>query len=83
MNTIIESLYLIAKFIFSLVPVIAEFEENTIYSFLSAVTNLNINAISTISELAIIVRNSTIALLIAFCINKIFFCIVDKITRRA
>lgn len=83
MNTIIESLNLIAKFILGLVPVIADFEENTIYSFLSAITDLNINTISTISEFATIINNSAITLSIAFGINKLFFCIADKVTRRA
>lgn len=83
MNTIIESLYLIAKFILGLVPVITEIEEYINNSLISTVTGLNINTISTSSRILTIVINSGIALLIANRINKFIFNIIDKRNRRA
>lgn len=83
MNTIIECLYLIAKFILGLVPTITEIEEYINYSLISTVTGLNINTISTSSRILTIVINSGIALLIANRINKFIFNIIDKRNRRA
>lgn len=83
MNTIIESLYLITKFILDLVPVITEIEEYINYSLISIVTGLNINTISTSSRILTIVINSAIALLIANRINEFIFNIIDKRNRRA
>lgn len=83
MNTIIESLYLIAKFILGLVPVITEIEEYINYSLISTVTGLNINTISTFSRILTIAINSGIALLIANRINEFIFKIIDKRNRRA
>lgn len=82
MDTITEGLNLIAKLFCYLVPMISEIEEHTIYSLISTATNLNINTISTISKFTTIINNSAITLSIAFGINKLFFCIVDKATRR-
>lgn len=83
MDAITEGLNLIVKLFCYLVPMVSELEEYTIYSLISAATNLNINTISTISKFATIINNSAITLSIAFGINKLFFYIVDKITRRA
>ena len=83
MNTIIESLYLIAKFILGLVPVITEIEEYINNSLISTITGLNINTISTSSRILTIVINSGIALLIANRINEFIFNIIDKRNRRA
>lgn len=82
MDTITEGLNLIVKLFCYLVPMVTEIEEYINYSLISTITGLNINTISTISKFATIINNSAITLSIAFGINKLFFCIVDKVTKR-
>lgn len=83
MDAITEGLNLIVKLFCYLVPMVSELEEYTIYSLISAATNLNINTISTFSRILTIAVNSAIALLIANRINEFIFNIIDKRNRRA